>query len=129
MSFDPNTARPAPDPLLCEIADYVLAAPAFSDEAYDTARYCLADSLGCGMLALGYPACTKLLGPVVVRAPLLGTATHQAQPTPGHRAGRPDGCRTEPTADRIDRCGGIGPVRGGDRGGLVAGRSEQIVHL
>ena len=60
-----DTARPAPDALLCEIADYVLAAPAFSDEAYDTARHCLMDSLGCGMLALSYPACTKLLGPLV----------------------------------------------------------------
>ena len=65
MSFDPNTARPAPDPLLCELADYVLAAPAFSNEAFDTARHCLMDSLGCGLLALNYPACTKLLGPLV----------------------------------------------------------------
>ena len=65
MSFDPNTARPAPDALLCEIADYVLAVPAFSGEAYETARHCLMDSLGCGILALGYPACTRMLGPVV----------------------------------------------------------------
>ena len=65
MSFDPNSARPDPDPLLCEIADYVLAAPAFGEEAYDTARHCLMDSLGCAMLALNYPACTKLLGPLV----------------------------------------------------------------
>ena len=65
MNSDTNSARPAPDPLLCEIADYVLAAPAFSDEAYDTARHCLMDSLGCGILALSYPACTKLLGPLV----------------------------------------------------------------
>ena len=38
---------------------------ATSDEAYDTARWCLADTLACGILALAYPACTKLLGPVV----------------------------------------------------------------
>ena len=60
-----NAPRPAPDSLLCEIADYVLDAPAFSEEAYDTARLCLMDSLGCGLLALNYPACTKLLGPLV----------------------------------------------------------------
>jgi 2-methylcitrate dehydratase len=65
MSAHVSTHRPPPDPLLCEIADYVLAAPAFSDEAYDTARHCLMDSLGCGVLALSYPACTKLLGPIV----------------------------------------------------------------
>src|SRR5207247_521963 len=38
---------------------------AFSDEAYDTARYCLLDSLGCAMLALQYPACRRHLGPIV----------------------------------------------------------------
>jgi 2-methylcitrate dehydratase len=51
--------------LLTQIADYVCDQPRFSDEAYETARYCLLDTLGCGMLALNYPACTKLLGPVV----------------------------------------------------------------
>ena len=48
-----------------QIADYVAAEPKFSAEAYETARYCLLDTLGCGILALNYPACTKLLGPVV----------------------------------------------------------------
>ena len=33
--------------------------------AYDTARNCLIDTLGCGLEALSYPACTKLLGPIV----------------------------------------------------------------
>jgi 2-methylcitrate dehydratase len=56
--------------LLCEIADYALSAAAASDEAFDTARYCLMDSLGCGLLALSYPACTKLLGPIVPGASL-----------------------------------------------------------
>ncbi len=65
MNSEPNSPRPAPDALLCEIADYVLAAPAFGDEAYNTACLCLMDSLGCGILALSYPACTKLLGPLV----------------------------------------------------------------
>ena len=65
-----STVRPAPDALLCELTDYVLDARIVSDEAYDTARYCLMDSLGCGILALNYPACTKLLGPVVPGASL-----------------------------------------------------------
>lgn len=54
-----------PDQLLTDIADYVIGYEIDSDEAYRTARYCLMDSLGCAMLALKYPACTKLLGPIV----------------------------------------------------------------
>lgn len=54
-----------PDEVLETIARYVCAPPPFSDEAYRTARHCFADALGCAMLALQYPACTKLLGPVV----------------------------------------------------------------
>ncbi len=57
--------RPPPDPELVTIADYVSAEPAFSSEAYDTASYCLLDSLGCAMLALQYPACRRHLGPIV----------------------------------------------------------------
>jgi 2-methylcitrate dehydratase len=65
-------ASPSPscDPLLSQIADYVTAEPAFSAEAHDTARLCLMDSLGCALLALNEPACTKLLGPVVPGATL-----------------------------------------------------------
>jgi 2-methylcitrate dehydratase len=70
VSSEISTVRPAPDPLLCEIADYVLSAEIASDEAFDTARHCLMDSLGCGLLALSYPACTKLLGPLVPGASL-----------------------------------------------------------
>jgi len=55
----------APDSVLVEIADYVTQTTDFSDEALETARYCLMDTLGCGLLALSYPACTKLLGPIV----------------------------------------------------------------
>lgn len=53
------------DVLLEEIADYVLSKDIKSTEAYQTARYVLLDTLGCGILALKYPECTKLLGPVV----------------------------------------------------------------
>ncbi len=66
MSAPINTAnRPPFDPLLRQIADYVCDYDAPSEEALNTARYCLLDTLGCGLLALKYPACTKLLGPVV----------------------------------------------------------------
>ena len=53
------------DKLLTDIADYVHAEPNFSDVARNTARLCLLDSIGCGLLALKFPACTKMLGPVV----------------------------------------------------------------
>jgi 2-methylcitrate dehydratase len=58
-------SRPPFDPLLCQIADYVCDYKITSNEAFNTARYCLMDTLGCGLLALKYAACTKLLGPVV----------------------------------------------------------------
>jgi 2-methylcitrate dehydratase len=57
--------RPAPDKVLTDIADYALRYNIESDLAYTTARYCLIDTLGCGLEALEYPACTKLLGPIV----------------------------------------------------------------
>ncbi|MCG3419853.1 bifunctional 2-methylcitrate dehydratase/aconitate hydratase [Oceanobacillus jordanicus] len=53
------------DVLLEEIADYVLNKDITSTEAYNTAHYVLLDTLGCGVLALNYPECTKLLGPIV----------------------------------------------------------------
>ncbi len=65
MSSPISNVRPPPDPLLTTIADYALSAPVTGAEALDTARWCLADTLACGIMALAYPACTKLLGPVV----------------------------------------------------------------
>ncbi|MEO7677473.1 MAG: bifunctional 2-methylcitrate dehydratase/aconitate hydratase, partial [Verrucomicrobiota bacterium] len=65
MSNASTNARPQPDALLAEIADYVCDFKITSIEAIETARYCLMDTLGCGILALNYPACTKLLGPLV----------------------------------------------------------------
>lgn len=65
MSATHINARPAPDQVLVDIADYVLHKKISSALAYETARYCLIDTLGCGFEALGYPACTKLLGPIV----------------------------------------------------------------
>jgi 2-methylcitrate dehydratase len=73
-SIHRNAQRPAPDTLLTEIADYVLEFRAAGDEARRIARYCLMDTLGCGILALNYPACVKLLGPLVPGATLSGGA-------------------------------------------------------
>jgi 2-methylcitrate dehydratase len=65
MSAAISNVRPKPDKILVDIADYVLKTRINSPLAYDTARNCLIDTLGCGFEALGYPACTKLLGPIV----------------------------------------------------------------
>jgi 2-methylcitrate dehydratase len=60
-----SNERPAPDQVLVDIAEYALNFQIESDLAYSTARACLIDTLGCGLEALEYPACTKLLGPIV----------------------------------------------------------------
>ncbi|MPZ41965.1 MAG: bifunctional 2-methylcitrate dehydratase/aconitate hydratase [Betaproteobacteria bacterium] len=65
MSSAISNIRPEPDKVLTDIADYVARYPVTSKEAYETARYCLMDTLGCGLEALSYPACTKLMGPIV----------------------------------------------------------------
>ncbi|WPA91208.1 bifunctional 2-methylcitrate dehydratase/aconitate hydratase [Providencia zhijiangensis] len=53
------------DKVMTDIVDYVIDFPITSTLAYDTAYYCLLDTLGCGMESLEYPACKKLLGPIV----------------------------------------------------------------
>ncbi len=65
MSIHISNERPAPDKVLADIADYALGYEITSELAYTTARFCLIDTLGCGLEALEYPACTKLLGPIV----------------------------------------------------------------
>ena len=65
MSSHISNDRPAPDKVITDIADYALGYEIKSDLAYETAHYCLLDTLGCGLEALEYPACTKLLGPIV----------------------------------------------------------------
>jgi len=67
-----SARRPDPDALLVEIADYITGREIDSAIAYETARYCLMDTLACGFQALDYPACTKLLGPVVPGATMPG---------------------------------------------------------
>ncbi|HET7103203.1 MAG TPA: bifunctional 2-methylcitrate dehydratase/aconitate hydratase [Terracidiphilus sp.] len=78
MPSHASNERPAPDKVMTEIADYALNYGIKSEPAYTTARYCLMDTLGCGLEALEYTACTKLLGPV---AP--GTVTPNGARVPG----------------------------------------------
>src|SRR5882672_7984045 len=79
-SESPLNVRPPYDPLLVQIADYVTEVPTNSREAFETARYCLMDTLGCGLLALRYPACARLLGPIVP-----GTVVPNGSRVPGTR--------------------------------------------
>jgi 2-methylcitrate dehydratase len=69
-----SAQRPEPDAVLSAIAGYARNFTVASELAYDTARYCLMDSLACGFQALKYPACRKLLGPVVPGAVMPGGA-------------------------------------------------------
>src|SRR5438874_7818680 len=75
-----SNVRPEPDRVLVDIADYVAHYRVESKEAYETARHCLIDTLGCGLEALSYPACTKLLGPIVP-----GTVVPNGAKVPGTR--------------------------------------------
>ena len=75
-----SNVRPEPDQVITDIADYVTKYDVSSELAYETARYCLIDTLGCGLEALQYPECTKLLGPIVA-----GTVVPQGAKVPGTR--------------------------------------------
>ena len=70
--------RPAPDKELIEIADYVIDFDIDSSEAFNTARNCLIDTIGCGLLALRFPECTKHLGPIIP-----GTVVQNGARVPG----------------------------------------------
>ena len=74
MSAPVSNVRPPADEVVAAIADYIAAPPPFSAEAYDTARWCLLDSLACAALALKFPECTRRLGPVVPGAEMPGGA-------------------------------------------------------
>jgi 2-methylcitrate dehydratase len=65
MSAPISNVRPDPDAVLVDIVDYVRDYRVDSTLALQTARNCLIDTLGCGLEALSYPACTKLMGPIV----------------------------------------------------------------
>lgn len=78
MSAHISNVRPKPDKVLVDIANYVGKYNIKSKEAYNTARLCLMDTLGCGLEALSYPACTKLMGPLVP-----GTAVPHGAKVPG----------------------------------------------
>ncbi|MEE9444384.1 MAG: bifunctional 2-methylcitrate dehydratase/aconitate hydratase, partial [Cocleimonas sp.] len=64
------------DKVIQDIVDYVLNYDVTtSSEAMETARYDWMDTIGCGLLALNYPACTKMLGPIVPGATMQGTGS------------------------------------------------------
>ncbi len=69
-----STKRTQPDDVLVKIAEFVCSDASHSELAYETAQYCLMDTLACGFQALDYPACTKMLGPIVPGASLVGGA-------------------------------------------------------
>ena len=69
-SYVEDNVKPAYDKVISDIAEYVLTAKIDSISAYETARLCLMDTLGCGLLALNFPECTKLMGPLVPGAVL-----------------------------------------------------------
>lgn len=74
MHYVEDNIKPDYDQVMTDIADYILNAEINSVTAYETARLCLMDTLGCGMLALNFSECSKLLGPVVPGAILPGGA-------------------------------------------------------
>jgi 2-methylcitrate dehydratase len=74
MSSHISNVRQQPDKVLVDIANYVLNYQVKSELALKTAHYCLLDSIGCGLEALAYPACTKLLGPLIPGANLANGA-------------------------------------------------------
>ncbi|MAW33050.1 MAG: 2-methylcitrate dehydratase [Proteobacteria bacterium] len=65
MAVKTATKKTIIDKVITDIVDYVTKYEVKSKSAYSTAHYCLLDTLGCGLEALEYPACTKLLGPIV----------------------------------------------------------------
>lgn len=70
-----DASRPDFDRVIQDIADYVIGYDvSLSDEAMETARYCWMDTIGCGLYALEYPACVRLLGPIVSGAEMPGGA-------------------------------------------------------
>lgn len=60
-----STIRPEPDKVLKDIADYIHNYQVTSDVAFETARLCLIDTIGCGLEGLRFEGCSRLLGPVV----------------------------------------------------------------
>ncbi|MFX1512991.1 MAG: MmgE/PrpD family protein, partial [Promethearchaeota archaeon] len=78
MNSHQNLYESQPDPEMVEIAKYALQYIPNSKEAYQTARLCLMDSIGCAILALKFPECTKMLGPIIP-----GTITPSGSHVPG----------------------------------------------
>lgn len=70
----PISSEPRTDRVLSQIAEYVTRKKIARKSAYEMARYCLLDSLACGLEAPAHPDCARLLGPVVPGATLANGA-------------------------------------------------------
>ena len=122
MSVQINNIRPEFDREIVDIVDYVMNYEISSRVAYDTAHYCLLDTLGCGLEALEYPACKKLLGPIVP-----GTVVPNGVRVPGTQF------QLDPVQAAFNIGGGVGasfrqPRRHSGNGGLAfaqRGRQRQ----
>jgi 2-methylcitrate dehydratase len=95
MSAPISNVRPKPDRVLTDIADYVTTFKITSKEALRHGAHCLIDTLGCGFEALSYPACTKLMGPIVP-----GTGRAQRRQGAGHARSSSTRCRRRSTSAR-----------------------------
>ena len=84
-----SAERPPPDAALVAIAAYARNFTVHGAAPYDTARYCLMDTLACGLQALKYPACRRLLGPVVPGAVMPGGARCGREPPSSSTPSRP----------------------------------------
>ena len=95
-----SAARPEPDQAMVDIANYVTDYRIDTAESFTTARYMLLDSIGCALMAMKHPECTKHLGPLVPGA----TMAHGVK-VPGTLHGSPR------AFNRIgDRAGPVGTV-------------------
>ena len=79
--YGESAVRPEPDKVVQDIADYVHDYKIDSDLAWETARLCLIDTIGCGLEGLRFPECRNLLGPVVE-----GTVVPNGEHQPSHLA-------------------------------------------
>ena len=111
-----SASRPDPDQPMVEIADYVIDARIDSQEAYDTARYMLLDSLACAMLAMKFEGCTKHLGPLAPGGELAEHPRQRPEVAQGAFAGQTCGevvahdCLTR-YGDTVLRCSSMSSAR------------------
>ena len=100
-----SALRPEPDKVLKDIADYVHNYKVTSDLAFETARLCLIDTIGCGLEGLRFEGCSRLLGPVV-EGTVVPNGTSRTPPDKKHRLTPCVGTKVPGTSYQLD------PIRG-----------------